>query len=174
MGVISFCVTPLLSCQEEELDCYFVNSYPLRSHPPTILGHSSFISPNLVWGSVRCARGQSSPHAQSIGILKALANSCHPSYVFSPQSEALECFPEIPKDTWDAQTRTGMGREHSSLYLGLAQFLIRSTREERSLSLVSLGVSQPAPKDRLPLVQRVSQLRFPFCDSPCVVKASGE
>lgn len=81
---------------------------------------------------------------------------------------------EIPKDIWDAQTRKGTGRVHSSLYLELAQFLSRSTREERSLSLVSLGVSQPAPKDRLPLVQRVSQLHFPFCDSLCVVKASGE
>lgn len=42
------------------------------------------------------------------------------------------------------------------------------------LPVVSLGVSQLAPQNRHPLVQRVSQLRFPFCDGMCVVKASGE
>ena len=40
--------------------------------------------------------------------------------------------------------------------------------------VVSLGVSQLAPKNRHPLVQRISQLCFPFCDGVCTVEASGE
>ena len=59
--------------------------------------------------------------------------------------------------------------------LGSSQVPSQSTHGTEGLfPIVPLGVSQPAPKKRLPLVQRVSQLRFPFCDSVCVVKASGE
>lgn len=40
--------------------------------------------------------------------------------------------------------------------------------------VVSLGVSQLAPKNRHPLVQRISQLCLPFGDGVCAVEASGE
>lgn len=36
---------------------------------------------------------------------------------------------------------------------------------ESLFPVVSLGVSQLAPKNRHPLVQRASQPRFPFCDA---------
>lgn len=44
---------------------------------------------------------------------------------------------------------------------------------ESLFPVVSLGVSQLAPKNRHPLVQRASQPRFPFCDSMCVGRQAG-
>lgn len=57
---------------------------------------------------------------------------------------------------------------HVHLCLVLSRFPSQSTRDKKVCFLLSLGVSQPVPKNKLPLVQRVSQLCFPFCDSVCV------
>lgn len=76
----------------------------------------------LVWKSVcqrlclqACWRGKLSPclvHWEPESLGKLLS----PPLYFYPQLEALECLPEIPKDTWKAQTRTSMRRACSPLH----------------------------------------------------------
>lgn len=125
LGVISFCIShsPILH-PEEELDCYFIKFSSLKKCPPHRERYINTASlclqqccrpPHLVWASVsayacRRAGRESSPHVQSTGILKALANSCHlPSIVILTLRlwNAFQRSPRTPGKHRAGQTRQG-------------------------------------------------------------------
>lgn len=147
-----------------QLLCIFGSTAAL----PALSGHLSGFP------ACRCAgrktTRESSPilSAQFTRIQKALI----PTVSFSPPDGSSGMLPSGTSGKHRSSQALKCAFMSPLSALSVSQLVSRGSKG--LFPVVSMVFSQPAPKNRFSLVWRAWQLCFPFCDSVCVVKASGE